>query len=112
MKIASKILHVGEDGIVRLRWPTAQEWNDFFAAGFPTVRGPQISNADSVAARVTLFDQTVVSFENVEDEQGPITVEGKERFPAPLKVQAIWLAFERSNDMALEKNSAGTSSAT
>ena len=105
-------LTFNEDGAVLLRHPTVEEYNDFLAAGYPSLRGGRLSAANSVDARVAFFDKLVTGFENIEDDDGQITVETKDRFPVEYKVECIFVAFDQQRHVELVKNSGGTSGTT
>ena len=94
MKLSAEIkINIGEDGIVTLREPTNAEWNNFTAKRYPFGRrGRMIDN--STEARVELFDKLILKIENLEDAQGLITIETKERMPARIKSSIIFNAFE------------------
>ena len=97
-----------DDGFVEMRQPTAEEWNEFMRTGFPTLRAGRMIGENAVLARVKLFDALVTKFENLQDEEGEITLDCKERFPATYKTQAIFGGLELGTELELEKNSEGT----
>ena len=84
---------VGTDGLIILREPTNKEWNDFEADRYPVGKRNRMRD-NSGAARADLFDKLVQKIENLEDGDGPITLETKDRIPARLKGQIIFDAFE------------------
>ena len=82
---------IGDEGIAVLREPTNKEWNNFQAAQF---RGK--GAVGMTTARAQLFDVIVTDIRNIEDKQGDITIEGKDRIPARIKAQCIVVGFEMS----------------
>ena len=90
------VISVGEDGEIEFREPTNKEWNNFSAARYPVQRGGKVKD-NSTQARVDLFDLLVIRIERVEDAQGPITVETKDRLPIRIKTAAIFEAFEATD---------------
>lgn len=91
---------VGEDGLIVLRRPTNAEWNKFEADRYPLHRN-KVTNA-GLEARCALFDKLLVEVENVEDNQGPITVEGKDRIPNSMKGEIIFQAFESGSEVEVK----------
>ena len=89
---------IGEDGVIVLREPTNKEWNEFSAERYPVGRHNKMKD-NSGAARAVLFDTILTKVENIEDDEGPITLETKDRIPARLKGQIIFDAFETGSDV-------------
>jgi hypothetical protein len=88
---------VGDDGLIALRNPTNKEWNDFEAARYPLSRN-KIKN-HALEARAELFDRVVVRIENIEDDQGPITLETRDRIPNRIKSSIIFRTFETDEEI-------------
>jgi len=100
-KLSGEIeVKVGEDGLIVLRKPTNKEWNDFDAARYPVSRN-KIKN-HAIEARAELFDKLVVRIENLEDDQGPITLETKARIPDRHKGVIIFKAFETDEEIEVK----------
>jgi hypothetical protein len=96
MKFVEEIeIQVGEDGIVKLRQPTNEEWNQFCNERYEVGRHNKLKDK-GFQARVKLFDKLVTSIDNCEDSQGEITVESKDRFPSRLKAELIFNALEQN----------------
>ena len=91
---------VGDDGLIALREPTNREWNDFEAARYPLSRN-KIKN-HALEARADLFDKLVVRIENIEDDQGPITLETKERIPDRKKGAIVFQVFEADAEIEVK----------
>jgi hypothetical protein len=101
-KLGNEIqIKIGEDGLIVLRQPTNREWNAFEAERYQLRRNKIQDNASK--ARVALFDTLVVKIENVEDDQGPITLETKDRIPDRRKAEMIFKALE-ADDAVEVKN--------
>lgn len=77
----------GTDAAFVLRNPTDQEYNDYYAERF--------EKNNIVRARAALFDELLVEVENLEDDDGVIGIEQKDRIPAKLKAEAVFIAFDR-----------------
>lgn len=104
MKIRNEYrITIGEDGLIVLREPTTKEWNEFTAAQFNIGRKGKISNQIEIA-RQELFDKLLIAVENLEDDEGKITVETKHRIPARLKSRIIIDTFESGEEVDV-KNS-------
>ena len=107
MKIRRKVVIEVDDGDadstigrVHLREPNAEEWNTFQAESVQISRGPTVEVTNNAnEARVNLFDRLVEAFEDIEDEDGAITVERKDAFPARLKAEGILKAFETATSI-------------
>ena len=96
MKLSNEIkVDAGDDGHVVLREPTAREWNNYTAAK-GQLRGQRYIDKTS-QARGDLFDKIVMNIEGIEDDNGPITMETKDRIPLRLKSQIIFKAFEEED---------------
>jgi len=99
MKLGNEIeVKVGEDGKIILREPTNKEWNDFQSERYPVGRHNKMKD-NSGPARVALFDKLLIKIENIEDDQGVIALETKDRIYARLKGQIIFDAFESGQEV-------------
>ncbi len=104
MKLNKEIeIKVGSDGLIVLREPTNKEFNDFQADRYPLGRRNQMKD-NSGQARMALFDRLVIKIENIEDNDGAITLDTKDRIPARVKGQIIFDVFESGQDVDI-KNS-------
>jgi len=94
VKLSKEIsVRVGEDGLIVLREPTNAEWNEFNNSQLvPGKKGRMSFRINE--AREKLFDTLLVKIENIEDADGPITVETRERLPSRFKSRVIIEAFE------------------
>ncbi len=82
----------GEEVLFTFREPTNEELNDFLTSRFELKgKGPKDT---SVAARCDFFDLLLVKVENLEDEQGEVTPERKDRIPSNWKQDMIMQLFE------------------
>lgn len=98
-KLAKDVeVRIGTDGLIILREPTIKEWNEFTSERYPVGKRNQMKD-NSSAARLSLFDKLLIRIENIEDDQGVITLETKDRIPARMKVQIIFDAFESGQDV-------------
>ncbi len=89
---------VGIDGLLILREPTNKEWNEFEAERYPIGKRNRLKD-NSGTARQALFDKLLIRIENLEDNEGIITLETKDRIPARLKGKIIFDAFESDLDI-------------
>ncbi len=95
MKFADeREIKIGTDGLIVLREPTDAEWNEF-SSELISFRRHGKAKDESVEARIKLFNKLVVRIENLEDSQGPITMENK-RLRARLKSDIIFNTFQQS----------------
>ncbi|MDD5774362.1 MAG: hypothetical protein PHS64_00290 [Candidatus Omnitrophica bacterium] len=102
MKLGQEItVNIGDDGRIVLREPSNREWNEFQSERYPVGRRNQMKD-NSGPARVALFDKLVVKIENLEDDQGVITIDSKDRIPARIKGQIIFDAFEAASDVDIK----------
>lgn len=102
MKLRQEItVNIGDDGRIVLREPTNREWNEFQQDRYPVGKRNQLKD-NSGPARVVLFDKLVVRIENIEDDQGAITLDSKDRIPDRIKGQIIFDAFEASSDVDIK----------
>jgi len=101
MKLEQGIeVKVGDDGLIVLREPTDQEWNEFEKARYQVRRNKFKDNASR--ARIDFFDKLVIRIEKIEDDQGPITLETKERIPNRKKAQIVFQAFETNDEIEIK----------
>lgn len=99
-----RIVKIGADGVVGLREPTNEEWNNFSAELVSFKRHGKVRD-ESVEARGLLFDRIVTRLDNFIDPSGaPITLETKERFPLRIKSDIIFNTFQQSEIVVDEKN--------
>jgi hypothetical protein len=98
-KISNEIeVKIGDDGLIVLRQPTNREYNEFEATRYPVKRNVIKDHARE--ARVVFFDLLLVRVENI--DQGPITIEAKDRIPERYKTRIIFNAFEANEDIELK----------
>lgn len=93
-EIRAKVKVDGEDVVFVLRKPTNEELNGCLAKRYEvSKRGKDVKDA-SYLARVELFDQLLTGVENLEDDNGPITVGRKSEIPPNWKAEIVFKAFE------------------
>ena len=98
-KLSKEIeIKIGADGLLVLREPSNAEWNEFTADRYPVGKRNRLKDNSGVA-REALFDLLMVKIENIEDDDGAITLETKDRIPGRLKAQIIFEAFESNQDI-------------
>ncbi len=95
------VVKVGEDGKLVLRNPTNKEWNEFEAERYSVGKRNRMKD-NSGPAREALFDLLLIKVENLEDGEGPITIETKSRIPARIKSQIIFDAFETGQEIDIK----------
>lgn len=108
MKLQNKIIvkvNAGNEVIIfELRRPTDQEWNEFQAKRLDAGTGGRILKDNSNEARIDLFDKLLLSIENLEDDNGIITIDRKDAIPAAWKQDIVFVKIE--NEIRIDaKNS-------
>lgn len=97
VKIPEKIVmavRVGDEEVVfTLRKPTNQELNEYLASRYEVGRRNRLKD-NSLQARCEFFDLLLESVENLEDAQGPVTVERKDAIPVTWKSDIVFRAYE------------------
>ena len=94
MKLSKEIsVKVGHDGLIVLREPTNKEWNEFINSQVIWDKRTKATFRIN-EAREELFDKLVIKIENIEDDDGLITLEGKHRIPSRIKTKIITEVFE------------------
>lgn len=92
----------GEDAVIIMREPTNKEWNTLNSGRVKLGRKGRPDTSGGLKARCQLFDAVLTSIENLEDDDGKITMETIERIPARLKEQWIMETFENDEGEHLE----------
>lgn len=98
MKLTNKItvkLKAGDETVTfELRRPTNQEINEFQAKRIDVDPQGRKLKDNSNEAREELFDKILVSVENLEDDNGSITVDRKDAIPGLWKQDIIYAKIE------------------
>jgi len=94
------------DAYVTLREPTNEELNDYQAKKFdiPDKASPSDAMLHVKKAQGEFFDKLVTGFEDLENNEGPITLERKDVFPLHLKAEIVFRRFDRVPILVDEKN--------
>ena len=94
------------DAYVILREPTNEEMNAYQAEKFniPDKAGPADAMLHVKRMQGKFFDLLLVGFEDLEDDQGPLTPERKDVFPLHLKAEIVFRRFDRVPIVVDEKN--------
>ena len=83
----------GEPCFFTLRQPTNEEFNKFSGSRWKGGRRGSMEDC-AVKVRCELFDKLLVKVEDLEDESGPIAVDGKDRIPVNIKSAVVFELFE------------------
>lgn len=96
----------GGDAFVLLREPTNEEMNAYQAEKFsvPDKATPAEAMMHVKQVQGKFFDLLLTGFEDLEDEQGPLTPERKAAFPLNLKTEIVFRRFDRVPLALDEKN--------
>ena len=99
------IFEVGDDGLIEMRHPTNEEWNDYQANKIEAQsEGRDIPALNKVIC--DFFDKLIVKIENIEDsDDTPITLENLGRISIKEKTSMIMQGIELNSQGISIKNS-------
>jgi len=101
MDLGSEIkVRVGDDGLVFFKEPSIQESNSYNREKFPVARRGKMQN-NTASAHVKYFDQWVIRIENISRGGVPLTLGNLDLFPARLKSDIMFKAFDNRDDVEL-----------